>query len=173
VAAISIELAAKSLQLNRSRVVLVASISAIVVTNATLLISILDVPVGIAIVAGLVFSFTYLPVLIILLEIMSRSNQSVTVFRTLGAKKMTIAMSVLIALVGAGLVGAIAGEAVGLMLVGAYSAFSPAALSSLKTVDGASAAPMAQGVAYVLASFLAGLAAAGFTGVRLTWNKLS
>jgi lipoprotein-releasing system permease protein len=164
---VSLPLVAKSVRINRLRLVLVASISLIIVTNATFLIRMLS-PSGSLMVPALVFVFTFLPIFVVLLETISRSNQSLAVFRSLGAKKLTVTASILVTLVGAGLIGAIAGAGVGLLLAGAYSEISPViALSSV------GALPVIQGIEYVLLSFVAGLATAVFVGVRFSWNNLS
>jgi ABC-type lipoprotein release transport system permease subunit len=158
---------AKSLRINQLRLVLTASISLIVVTNATFLIRTLSSS-GSLIVPALVFVFTFLPIFVVLLEAMSRSNQSLSMFRSLGAKKLTVVSSMLMTLVGAGLIGALAGAGVGLLLAGAYSGPFPAlSLTSSGTL------PIIQGTAYVLVSFVAGLVAAVLVGVRFSWNKLS
>src|SRR5437879_748415 len=109
---VSFPLVAKSARLNRLKLVLVASISSIVVINATFLISLLNAT-GTLIVPALVFSFTFVPFFVILLETLSRSNQSIAVFRSVGARKRAVAVSILVTLVGAGLVGAVAGAALG------------------------------------------------------------
>jgi hypothetical protein len=163
----SLPLAAKSVRFNWLRLILTASISLIVVTNATFLIGTLS-PSGGLMVPVLVFVFTFLPIFVMLLETMSRSNQSLAVFRSLGAKKRTVAASIAVTLVGAGLIGAVVGACVGLLLGSAYAEISPViALRSIESL------PIIQGVEYVLASFIAGLAAAILVGVRFSWNRLS
>jgi lipoprotein-releasing system permease protein len=158
---------AKSVRFNRLKLALVSSISLIVVANATFLIRMLNSS-GSLIVPAVVFIFTFLPVFVVLLETMSRSNQSLAVLRTVGAKQRTIAASLLLTLVGAGLVGALVGAGVGLLLAGAYAAVSP--VVALTSID---ALPIVQGTIYVMAAFIAGLAAAIFVGAKFSWNKLA
>ena len=164
---VSFPLVAKSARLNRLKLVLVASISSIVVINATFLIRLLNAT-GALIVPALVFGFTFIPFFVILLETLSRSNQSIAVFRSVGARKRTVAASILVTLVGAGLVGALAGAALGLVLEAVY-----AQLSSVRTSPLTDAVPIIQGTAYVLASFMAGLTAGVVAGVRFSWDTLS
>jgi hypothetical protein len=158
---VSLPLVAKSVRLNRLKVVLVTLISSIVVINATFLIRMLNAT-GAFIVPTLVFVFAFLPFFVVLLETLSRSNQSIAVFRSVGAKKGTVTVSILVTLVGAGLVGAVAGAALGLLLGGAYALDSPLT----------DAVPIVQGTGYVLASFVAGLTAGVLAGVKFSWNKL-
>ena len=161
---------AKSLRFNRLRLALIASVSLIVVTNATFLIEVLSSSASI-LVPVLVFCFTFLPVYVVLLETMSRSNQSLALFRSVGAKKLTIAASLLVSLVGAGMLGAVVGTLVGLLLAGTYVVISPTAVVGLASTI--RILPLAQGVGYVLGSFVAGLATAILFGVVFKWNKLS
>ena len=162
---VSLPMLAKSARLNRLRIVLVASVSSIIVINATFLTRTLNAS-GVFMVPVSVFAFTFLPIFLILLETMSGANQSIGVLRAVGAKKGTVAATLLVTLVGAGLVGALGGEALGQLLAFAYPWVSPATSS----VD---AVPTAQGAAYVLASFAAGLAAGVVAGVRFSWNRLN
>ena len=164
---VSLPLLTKSARLNRLRLVLVASVSSIVVIDATFLIQIVSAS-GAIIIPISVFAFTFLPMFLVLLEMMSGGNQGIAVFRSVGARKRTIAASILVTIVGAGLIGALGGEAVGLLLAGAYAAVSPVA-----ALDSAAAVPPIQGATYVLASFAAGLIGGVIAGVRFTWDKLN
>jgi ABC-type lipoprotein release transport system permease subunit len=168
ISVVSFPLVAKSVRLNRLKLVLVASISSIVVINATFLIRSLNA-MGTLIVPALVFGFTFIPFFVILLETLSHSNQSIAVFRSVGARKGMVTASILVTLVGAGLVGAVAGAALGLLIEGVYAQLSLSVGPSPLT----DAVPIVQGTAYVLASFMAGLAAGVVAGVRFSWNKLS
>jgi Na+-transporting methylmalonyl-CoA/oxaloacetate decarboxylase gamma subunit len=164
---VSVPLMEKSVRFNRLKLALIASISLIVVANATLLVRMLSSS-GSLMVPGLVFVFTFLPVFVVLLETMSHTNQNLTVFRSVGARKRTVAASILATLIGAGLVGALVGAGIGVLLAGAYTATTPViALTSIGAVS------VIQGTAYVLVSFVAGLATAVFLGVKFSWNKLA
>lgn len=146
----------KSLKLNRLRLALTASISLMVVTNAILLV---NSSKGL-LVPALVFVFTFLPVYVLLLDTVSHYRQNLTLFRSMGAKKITVAASLLVSLVSACFAGAFAGILVGLML----TLVSPSTIHAL---------PILVGIGYVLGSFVAGLAAAIIVVVMFSWNKLN
>ena len=158
---VSLPLVAKSLKVNRLRLAQVAFISLIIVTNATLVMG-LTSPSSRLLVAALVFFFTFIPISLALRETISRSNQTLSLFRTLGGKKLTIAASLLVSLVGAGVIGALAGALAGSLL--------------LVSVQGT--APLLQpfphlllGAGYVLGSFGIGAAAAIVFWAMFSWNK--
>lgn len=158
---VSLPLVAKSLKVNRLRLAQVASVSLITVTNATLMMG-LATSSERPLIAVLVFLFTFIPISLAIRETISSSNESLSLFRSLGAKKLTVAASLLVSLVGSGTVGALVGAAIGaLLLVGVQGAsllhsFFPGLL--LETV-------------YVLGSFVGGAVAAIVLWVMLSWNR--
>ena len=110
-------------------------------------------------VAALVFIFTFIPISLALLETISRTNQTLSLLRSLGAKRLTIAASLLVSLVVAGVVGALSGALAGsLLLVGLQGTASLVH-------------PLLPEVGYALGSFAGGAAAAIFFWAVFLWNR--
>ena len=159
---VSLPLVAKSLKVNRLRLAQVASISLIIVTNATFMVGLMSSSARL-LVSALVFIFTFIPIFLALLETVSRTNQSLSLFRSLGAKRLTIAASLLVSLVGAGSVGALVGALAGSLL-----------LVSVKGGVSLLLRPFPHlllGVGYVLGSFAGGVAAAIIFWAIFSWNR--
>lgn len=165
----SFQLVAKSVRVNRFRLALIASICSIIVINATFLIHIVD-ELGRLVITGLVFIFASLPTFIMLLDTMSHSSQSIGVFQALGAKRYTVTTAVLVSLLGVGMVGAVAGAMLGLLLTNTYASLSPVSFATFGRV---SATQLLLSTAYVLASCAAGIVTGVILGVRISWGKLS
>ncbi len=157
---VSLPLIAKSVKVNRLRLVLVASISLIIVTNATFMMGLMSS--ARILVTVLVFLFTFIPISLTFLETVSRTNQSLSLFRSLGAKKRTVVVSLLISLAAAGAAGALIGALAGSLLLvsvqGAASLLHPFPQLLLQA-------------GYVLGSFGGGIAAATIFWVLLSWNR--
>ena len=165
----SFQLMAKSLRVTRFRLALIASVSSIIVVNATLLIHILG-DLGRLIITTLVFVFAALPTFIVMMDIMSHSNQSIAVFQALGAKRHTITTAVLVSLLGVGMAGAVAGAMLGLLLTNVYANLSPI---SLATFGSTRTTQTLVNIAYILVSCAAGIGVGVVVGVRVTWGKLN
>jgi len=113
-------------------------------------------------VAALVFIFTFIPISLALLETISRTNQTLSLLRSLGAKRLTIAASLLVSLVVAGVVGALSGALAGsLLLVGLQGTAS--LVHPLQR--------LLPEVGYALGSFAGGAAAAIFFWAVFLWNR--
>jgi hypothetical protein len=155
---VSLPLVAKSLKVNRLRLAQVAFISLVIVTNATFLIGVAGSSARL-LVAALVFFFTFIPTSLALLETISRSNQTLSLFRSLGAKKLTIAASLLVSLLGAGAVGALVGALAGSLLLAGVQ--GTASLFPRFLLE----------VGYVLGPFAAGAVAAIIFWAMFSWNR--
>jgi len=160
----SLQLITKSLSLDRLRLALVGSISLIIAINATFVMEALGGRAA-ALVPVLVFTSSFLPTLIVLMEMRPRYNQRIPALRTIGAKKSAVRTAILVALTGAAFAGASVGVVAGLAVTGVTAFFSPPSFLQLGVVQ------VVSGTAYILVSCVAGVAAGVLVGVGETWDK--
>jgi predicted lysophospholipase L1 biosynthesis ABC-type transport system permease subunit len=150
---------ARSLRISRPTFYMVAAFSAAVAANAMITLQVLN-SAGQAAVLGFTSLFVGIVGAAVAVDILSRSSQGLATLRTLGAKRETVAVSMVASLVTFGAAGSALGAALGVGLVAALIRSGPSILSST----------------LVNALFVLGLSASAigvgvYAGVRSSWHN--
>jgi ABC-type lipoprotein release transport system permease subunit len=140
----------------------VAAFSALVATNVMLTLQTLSLA-GQAAVLALTFSLVCIITAALVVDILSRSSQTVATLRTLGANQRVVALSILVSLIAFGAAGSAAGALLGGGLGAALGALGAA------PAQGAAATLTAGLVVWVLS--IGAVAAGVLLGVRAAWRR--
>jgi len=109
------QLLARSLKVTRSTHLLVASVAAAVASNATIAMQFTGLS-GQLVMAGIIFVCLALGTSAISSEIFSRSSQTISNLRSIGASSRSLSSAVMMSVLGYGLAGSALGALVGVAL---------------------------------------------------------